>query len=396
MTPEQLIKEADRCVKCGLCLPHCPTYLVLENEADSPRGRISLIQALANGQLNADNSLETHLSRCLSCRACESACPSGVRYGELIDGGRRLIAQSQRGNRVWRKILDLLSEPKRLGRWISLHNFARKTGLVHLIKTISTKRLGRLLALGRHLPEKATLLSDLYASKQPSGRLVQLFTGCVGSQTEQLLVKQAITILTRLGYAVEIPKAQTCCGALHRHNGYPDEADRLVELNRQQLEKSRAACLITLATACHLELDEHLQSDIPVKDLTSFLLELPQKSQPKLHPLEKRAAIHIPCSSRNDRSRELLQQIPSLEIIDLADNGTCCGAAGSYLLTQATLSETLGNRKLEALEDSQADILITSNTGCAMQFRQLISDNDLQMEVMHPAELYAQQLDTGA
>jgi glycolate oxidase iron-sulfur subunit len=268
--------------------------------------------------------------------------------------------------------------------------------LIHLFKRASTKKLRRLLELGRQLPDKGTSFSDLYASKQPSGRLVQLFTGCVGSQTEQLLVKQAITILTRLGYAVEIPKTQACCGALHRHNGYPEQADRLVEMNQQQLKKSRAACLITLASACHLELEEHLQSDLPVQDLTSFLLQLPQKSIPKLHPLEKRAVIHTPCSSRNDRSRELLQQIPSLEIIDLPDDATCCGAAGSYLLTQAELSSTLGERKLEALKRSEGDILITSNTGCAMQFRQLISEHDLKMEVMHPTELYAQQLESGA
>jgi glycolate oxidase iron-sulfur subunit len=209
-------------------------------------------------------------------------------------------------------------------------------------------------------------------------------------------VKQAITTLTRLGYAVEIPKTQSCCGALHRHNGYPDEADRLIEINQQQLQKSRATCLITLATACHLELEEHLQSEIPVQDLASFLLDLPQKSMPKLHPLEKRAVIHTPCSSRSDRSRELLQQIPSLEIIDLPDDGTCCGAAGSYLLTQPELSTSLGERKLEALKKSQGDILITTNTGCAMQFRQLISEHGLQMVVMHPTELYAQQLENGA
>jgi glycolate oxidase iron-sulfur subunit len=293
-------------------------------------------------------------------------------------------------------LLDLLSEPRRLGRYVSLHNFARKTGLLRLAKSASTKRVRRLLELGQHLPEKETLLSDLYASKQPSGRLVQLFTGCVGSQTEQLLLKQAITTLTRLGYAVEIPKTQSCCGALHRHNGYPDEADQLIDINQQQLKKSRAASLITLATACHLELEEHLQSDITVQDLTSFLLDLPQKSMPKLHPLEKRAVIHTPCSSRNDRSRELLQQIPSLEIIDLPDDGTCCGAAGSYLLTQPELSTTLGERKLEALKKTEGDILITTNTGCAMQFRELIREHDLQMEVMHPTELYAQQLESSA
>ncbi|MCU7842592.1 MAG: (Fe-S)-binding protein [Candidatus Thiodiazotropha sp. (ex Monitilora ramsayi)] len=396
MTPEQLLKEADRCVKCGLCLPHCPTYLVLENEADSPRGRISLIQALARGELRKDPSLENHLSRCLSCRACESVCPSGVRYGELIDGGRALINKEHHGSPLWRRLFDQLSDRNRLARWSSLHNLLRRLGLTRLASLVPSETLRRLIAFGRYLPSKGNTLVGLHASKQPTGRLVQLFTGCVGSQTEQTLIMQALSLLTRLGYAVEIPQSQVCCGALHRHNGYPDDADRLLEENRRQTEISRADCLITLATACQLELDEHLKTKLPIKDLTAFLLDLPEETLPRLLPLKKKVIVHSPCSSHNDRSQDLLQRIPSLEITNFPEEGICCGAAGSYLLTQPKLSAALGEWKTAYLRASQADILITSNTGCALQFRQLIRQMDLEMEVMHPVELFAQQLETRA
>ncbi|MCU7798360.1 MAG: (Fe-S)-binding protein [Candidatus Thiodiazotropha sp. (ex Myrtea spinifera)] len=393
MTPEQLLKEADRCVKCGLCLPHCPTYLVLESEADSPRGRISLIQALASGELPAGKSMETHLARCLSCRACESACPSGVKYGALIDGGRALIADQHRGRPVWRRIFDLLSDRQRLRRWSKFHTLLQRSGLIRIASLFPSIRLSRLISLGQFLPKQVGTLTELHAAKRPTGRLVQLFTGCVGSQTDQQLIEQSLSLLSHLGYAVEIPANQVCCGALHRHNGYPEQADRLCETNRLQTEKSRAECLITLASACHLELNEHLKSDLPITGMTDFLLDLPQDALPNLQPLTKKVAIHTPCTSQNDRSQELLRLIPGLEIEELPENSICCGAAGSYLLTQPELSATLGAQKLGSLKASNAEILITGNTGCALQFRQLIEQSDLNIDVMHPLELFARQME---
>lgn len=392
MTPEQLLKEADRCVKCGLCLPHCPTYLLLENEADSPRGRISLIQALASGELRAERHLEIHLERCLSCRACETACPSGVKYGQLIDGGRLLLNHRHHKRPGWRRLFDLLSDRRRLERWWPLYPIMQRTGMTWLAARLPSQHLRRLLAMARQLPSGRTRQGGLHPARMPSGRSVQLFVGCVGSRADRRLIDCTLHLLTSLGYAVEIPDSQACCGALHRHNGFPEKAEQLCESNRRQLEKSRAESLVTLASACHLELTEHLQGRLPVISLVDFLLGLPETALAGLQPLERRVALHIPCTGRNDRSRALLGRIPGIDLVELPDNAVCCGAAGSYLLTQPALSVRLGEDKIERLRRVQAQILVTGNTGCALQFRQLIGEAGLDVEVMHPAELIARQL----
>ena len=392
MTPEELLKEADRCVKCGLCLPHCPTYLKWQSEADSPRGRISLIQALAAGELEESTGLASHLDRCLSCLACEAACPSGVRYGALIDGGRELLNHRHPARARWRRLFDLLSDRHRLERWRSAYGWLRRLGLAGLAGLLPAGRWRRMGRLGTQLSEGSRPLTGLHASRQPSGRMVQLFIGCVGSQTEQPLIREAIGLLSQLGFAVEIPERQACCGAIHRHNGYPDQAEALCRQNQSQLQRSRAEALITLATACQLELDEHLDSPLPVTSLVDFLLQQPSATLSGLKPLTQRVALHSPCSARNERSRELLERIPRIELIDLPENHLCCGAAGSYLLTQPEASQDFGMAKIEHLRASGASLLLTSNTGCALQFRQLIQDNGLSVEVLHPIELLRRQL----
>lgn len=392
MTPEKLLKEADRCVKCGLCLPHCPTYLKWQSEADSPRGRISLIQALAAGELEGSPGLETHLNRCLSCLACEEACPSGVRYGELIDGGRGLLNQQRPSRRRWRRLFDLLSDRHRLQRWSRGYGWLRRLGLNRLGRLIPATRWRNMAKLGEQLSEASHPLTGLHAASHPSGRLLQLFIGCVSSQTEQPLMRDAIALLSRLGFAVEIPERQACCGAIHRHNGYADKADALCDDNRELLQRSRAEALITLATACHLELEQHLEGPLPVKSLVDFLLELPAASLEGLRPLPQRVALHRPCSARNERSRELLALIPQIDLLDLPQNQLCCGAAGSYLLTEPEASRDLGLAKIEHLRATGASLLVTSSTGCALQFRQLIRESGLAVEVLHPIQLLRRQL----
>jgi len=392
VTPERLLKEADRCVKCGLCLPHCPTYLNWRSEADSPRGRISLIQALASGDLRQSPGLALHLDRCLACLACERACPSGVRYGELIDGGRALLNQQRPARQRWRRLFDLLSDRRRLERWRSVYRLLGRLRLTGLAARIPFPRWRRLVRLGEQLSTEARPLTGLYPAASPTGRRVQLFIGCVGSQTEQPLIRDAIALLSRLGYAVEIPESQACCGAIHRHNGFPAQAEALCEGNRQRLKSSRAEALITLASACQLEMQRHLESPLPVTGLIDFLLALPPASLAALQPLNRRVALHLPCSGQDDRSRQLLAGIPGIDLVELSENGVCCGAAGSVLLTQPTLSTTLGSAKIEHLRDSGAHILVTTNTGCALQFRQLIAEAGLAVEVLHPAQLIARQL----
>jgi glycolate oxidase iron-sulfur subunit len=392
VTPKAILKEADRCVKCGICLPHCPTYRLLAHEADSPRGRISLIQALASGELDHSSHLAIHLDRCLGCRACETACPSGVKYGELIDAGRDLLNQQRPARRKWGKLFNLLSDRQRLSHWLKVYTWLRRTGLIRFASWLPISGMKRLLGLGQQLPTQAQDIATLLPANRPSGRLVQLFVGCVSSQTDNELIRTSQRLLTDLGFAVEVPKAQNCCGAMHRHNGYPAEAESLRLNNHQLFERSRAECLITLASACHLELVEQAESPLPIVSLTEFLLDLPADVLFGLRPLPQPVALHIPCTSREDRSAELLRRIPQIQLSELDENTLCCGAAGSYLLTQPTLSDQLGREKIVHLKKHGAQILVTSNTGCAMQFRQQIKAAGLAIEVLHPVELFARQM----
>ncbi len=392
MTPEHLLKEADRCVKCGLCLPHCPTYLKWESEADSPRGRISLLQALAAGELRNSPGMERHLDRCLGCLACETACPSGVRYGQLIDGGRALLNQQRPSRQRWRRVFDLLSDRHRLDRWRSWYRLLRRLRLTRLAALMPSANWRRMAKMGDQLSDESQPLGGLYPAARPTGRLLQLFVGCVGSQTEQDLIRQAIALLSRLGFAVEIPETQACCGAIHRHNGFPEQAEKLCSENRRMMQGSRAEALITLASACQLELSNYLDSPLPVTALTDFLLGLPAGSLAPLQPLQQRVALHTPCTCHDDRSRQLLERIPGIDLIELPENGLCCGAAGTYLLTQPEASTSLGSAKIEHLRTCGAEVLVTSNTGCALQFRQLIQETGLRVEVLHPMQLLLRQL----
>jgi glycolate oxidase iron-sulfur subunit len=391
VTPELLLTEADRCVKCGLCLPECPTYRLLANEADSPRGRISLMQALAEGELGLDTSIETHLDRCLGCRRCEAACPSGVKYGQLLDASRNLIIQRKSDRPFTQWLFSQLTDPKRLGRISRIYHFFNQLGITRWGSVLLPGKYRRLSDLGAQLAGTTAIQPGLYPARLPRGRLVQLFTGCVATQVEQTLLQNALALLHRLGYAVEIPEKQCCCGGLHRHNGYVERAEQLCSANRRQTAKSRAQALVTLASACELELREQQASELPVMSLTALLLSLPEKEFPALKPFTGRVALHIPCSCHDDGGMRLLQSIPETEIIPLGENDVCCGAAGSYIYTQPELSTALGRAKIENLVACQADILVTSNTGCAMQLRQLIAEGGLETQVMHPIELIHRQ-----
>ncbi len=392
-----LVKEADRCVACGMCLPVCPTYGLLREEGDSPRGRISLIAALARGELEPDAGLATHLDRCLVCLRCQPVCPAGVRYGTLIDGARALlrrrgVASASSG---WSRFLvRTLGDPRRARRlsrglrWyreLGLQRVARATGL--------TARLG-VERLDRSLENRPR--SGWRAWYPPEGERrgeVALFVGCTGGLLDAGTVDDAIRLLTASGFGVHVPPRQGCCGALARHEGDPEEGDLARLRNLEAFEGLQVEANLFLASGCGVELQEGGRG-VRWMDPLSFLEERwSSAGVPPLRPMKKRAVLHLPCSQR--RLREggegvlgALRRIPELEVEVPTLRHGCCGAAGLYPHRQPEIAARLGEAAVEDLWLEGADLLLTTNVGCALHLRQHAPG----LRVCHPLSLLAEQL----
>ncbi len=391
-SPRRLLEEADRCVKCGLCLPVCPTYRLTGMEAESPRGRIALVQGLLQGGLSATGVLEQHLDNCLGCRACEGACPSGVRYGALIDGAR-----------------GRLRRPRALFRRLVLALVTRPRGFA--VATAVARGLG-LSRLARHLPGTARHWLRLVptapgpapgALARPAegasrGR-VGLFLGCVAREADAAVHRAAARLLAALGYAVVCPDDQACCGAMHRHAGLADEADSLARRNRQAFGSSGLDAVLFSATGCGAVLRDADQREgqgarPPVQDLVAFLAAA-DWSALTARAMPLRVAVHLPCSARDagltvPAVTGLLARVPDLQPVALDPGLGCCGAAGTYLLHHAATADALRAGLLDAIAASGAAVVLTANTGCAMHLRAGLADRGLAVRVVHPVELLAE------
>ena len=413
-----LLRDTDRCVKCGLCLPHCPTYGKTQDEGESPRGRIALIEGLANGRLTLTPRLEAHLDSCLACRACENVCPSGVQYGAIIDAGRALVAV-QRAPRVHEKLLNMLINRKpllqvgtRLLRFYQrsgLRRVVRGSGLLKLVRPIIN--LARLDALLPPLVAVHTL-QEYYPPLGTDKRGdVALFTGCIASVMDTTTLNSAIRLLTACGYGVHVPQTQGCCGALHLHSGAPQQARALAIQNFEAFIGSKAGLkidtIISTASGCGAQLVEYSKMDDDtgrlkifsekVRDISEFLASISWPTHITFRPLNARVAVHDSCSLRHVLHQHahpytLLGKIPGINLVPLPGNAQCCGAAGAYMITQPVLADALRNDKLAALKSSNAELLVTSNMGCALHIAAGLREAGQEIEVIHPITLLARQL----
>jgi glycolate oxidase iron-sulfur subunit len=403
-----ILDAADRCVMCGLCLPHCPTYRLLRNEADSPRGRIALMQALADGRLQPSKPLLTHLDRCLTCRACERMCPSGVEYGKLIDATRAELKrrgeleQPGRLNLLLRNVTDIprlqsIAAAMRTYQRSGLQWLARKSGV---LKGLDLESLETLLPA---IPE-ATRLHSHYPARSVRRGAVGLFIGCIGSIMEGEIHSATIDVLTLLGYEVHVPASQGCCGSLHQHNGETETARRLAERNRHAFAGLQLDAIVSTASGCAAQLFEYgtlyggeSALPAPLFEVCDFLQQHWPEEGLQLKPQPLRAALHLPCSQRNvlrrpDAVERLLALIPGLELEPLEGNDECCGAAGSYMLTQPENADALRRRKVAAVIEQRPQLLLSNNIGCALHLAGGLKAQGIDVEVMHPVVLLAKSL----
>jgi glycolate oxidase iron-sulfur subunit len=389
------------CVHCGLCLPHCPTYQETGRESSSPRGRIYLMRGVAEQRIPLDELVVDEMSFCLACRACESACPAGVRYGHLVEGMRAEIdARGARGRLrrfATRTALRRVVASKRV-----LHAF---TGALRVYQRSGLQRAlqaSRLLSLApplarmeRMLPEipdahHAPLLIPAQGVRR--GR-VAFFSGCVMPEVFGPVNAATIAVLARNGFEVSVPAEQGCCGALHRHAGDPEAADRLHAVNRAAFELDGVDALILNSAGCGASLrDAGDALAQKVRDVTEFLVDAGLRETPG--PLPLRVAYDDPCHLLHGQRvaaapRALLRSIPELELFDLPGCRDCCGAAGIYNLTQPAMSARLLERKLQAIRDTAPQAVATGNPGCLLQIGAGVRAARLPVEVLHPIELLA-------
>jgi glycolate oxidase iron-sulfur subunit len=388
------------CVHCGLCTSACPTYVENANEADSPRGRIYLMRSVIDGQLELDENVKSHLDLCLNCRACETACPSGVQYGKLIEPFREYMAKLEPGRSMrslsglqrWmllkifpsRMRTRLALMPARLAQWTGLDWLARKSGLLRLLpKRIQTMH-GMLPSLRKHY---GSLPEFLPAEGKRRAR-VGLFLGCVADAIYPATQVATARILQMNGCDVWIPRTQGCCGALHYHSAMEEPAREYATKNLTafgftgpKLEEldaviiNAAGCGAMLKDYGHLmHHSEHADAArkfvAKAKDITEFLIALGPIA-PK-YPLPIRATYHDACHLRHAQQiasppRKLLEMIPGLELVTLPESEICCGAAGSYNLTQPEMATQLGDRKADRIQKTGAQAVFMGNVGCLMQ-----------------------------
>lgn len=371
--PDGLLALADRCVQCGLCLPHCPTYQHDRNEAESPRGRIALWRGLASGQLTASVATDSHLDHCLGCRACESACPAGVRYGELLVAGRALQRERRRPSLRQFLVEWVAARP----RWLAV-----LLGFYRRLHPALPARLRPLPAPPASITPATPPPTD--ATSSPS---VALFLGCVGRPYDEPARLALSRLLVAAGIATSEPGGQTCCGALHAHAGDLATATRLAADNRAAFAGSGMVC--ATASGCQHALAQALEGS-PAYAEDPFVLLARVAPALEFRPVRRRVALHLPCTQqRLDGSvsalRSLLQRIPELDVVLL--DPACCGAAGVQMVTEPDRAAHFREPLLAALADSGADTLLSANVGCRLHL-----GNASPVPVRHPLEFLAEHL----
>jgi glycolate oxidase iron-sulfur subunit len=389
--------DLDRCVHCGLCLNACPTYRELGLEADSPRGRVYQMVQVASGAAPISDSYLEHIGLCLACRACETACPSGVQYGRLIEDARAEI-QAKVPLPVTVRLLQRLV----FGHLLVSRTALRVAGnLLHLYEAAglralvrSSRLLGEMGPLGRLEPltpsaEKPFFFSSIgktFAPDGPRRYRVAFLAGCIANISFARLNEATVRVLQKNGCEVVVPGDQTCCGALHLHSGLREGAQALARRNIDALIGESWDAIITNAAGCGSTLKEYgeLLEDDPVyheraarfsrlmKDVNEFLASI--ELNPRMGPVPATVTYQDSCHLAHGQRirtapRKLLAAIPGLQFREMPLSDLCCGSAGIYNVVHSEMAAAILESKMHAVESTGAGIIVTANPGCMLQLR---------------------------
>jgi glycolate oxidase iron-sulfur subunit len=422
-------ERVSACVHCGLCLESCPTYRELRVEMDSPRGRIYLMKGVLEDRLDPTPEVLSHLDRCLDCRACETACPSGVQYSDILERTRTVL-EEQRGRGWFARLL----------RWFVFRKLIPSRKLQRVVfKALWIQKILGLTALGRWLGRRGWLPGRLAAMAVQApdvpfasfrdrhrkeadpvrGRLtfrargerrrrVALFTGCLADHLFARVNEATVRALVENGCEVDVLAAEGCCGALHLHNGEREAAKDFARANVKLFNAGKYDAVVVNAAGCSAELRHYgaLLEGEPgaeefgarIRDVSEYLVEIGWR--PPAAPSDAgKVAYDEPCHLLHAQKisaapKALVAGVPGVEIVPLEDAEFCCGSAGLYSVTQPALSKKILDRKVEQIVKSGCDTVVTGNPGCLMQIRCGLREAGSKVKVMHPVELLVEAYET--
>lgn len=388
--------DLDKCVHCGLCLNACPTYRELGLEMDSPRGRIYLINAVANGAPVTDGYLQ-HIDLCLACRGCETACPSGVPYGRIIEGARAQARSHRRINPISRSLqklifgrlihsriaLQLAGAALYVYQSIGIQKAVRASGILRPFKTLHALEA---LTPDAEVPFFFPKIGQVFPSKGTTKHRVVFLAGCIANVAFSRLNEATIRVLQANGCEVVLPQDQTCCGALHLHSGFADDAMRLAKLNIDALADIECEAIITNAAGCGSTLKEydHLLADdehyrdkasafrAKVVDVCEFLASIELNKE--MGDVPTVATYQDSCHLAHGQKiklapRKLLKAVPGLQFREMSMADLCCGSAGVYNVVQNEMATAILQKKMGYVASTNADMIVTANPGCMLQLR---------------------------
>src|SRR5919106_4007107 len=384
------LPELYQCVHCGLCLNQCPTYQALRLEPESPRGRIHLARAAAEGRLDLTEGFKEHIYLCLLCRACETACPSGVQYGRIAETAREVLGPP--GSSFARAVLgftftQLLPHPKRLKMLARLLRLYQRTGLQRFIRALLPKKLREMDLMLPAIPDRFFEPGqEVFPSSGQRRAKVAMLNGCVMPLLFGDVNQATVRVLQRNGCDVVFPLNQICCGALNVHNGETTAAKIMARRNIDAFMDAGVDAVIVNAAGCGAAMKEygHLLRDDPiyaekakrfspiVKDAAQFLGDLGLVA--KLAPLKMTVTYQDPCHLAHgqrvrSQPRNLLKAIPGLQFKEMDGSDRCCGSAGIYNITHPGMSQELLKEKMQAVAATSAEAIVAPNPGCMLQLR---------------------------